>query len=44
MFWRGVKGEDLEERKWFVEEITRKTLDRITRLRGVEKRKGEAER
>lgn len=36
--WRGVEGEDKEERKGFIEEIMWKMLGREVRLRDVEKR------
>lgn len=38
MVWRGVEGEDLEERRWF-EKIIRKALGRIAKLRDVEEKK-----
>lgn len=38
MVWRGVEGEDLEERRWF-EKIVRKALGRIAKLRDVEEKK-----
>lgn len=39
--WRGVEGEDLEERRWF-EKIIRKALGRIAKLRDVEEKKRKA--
>lgn len=41
MVWRGVEGEDLEERRWF-EKIIRKALGRIAKLRDVEEKKRKA--
>lgn len=36
--WRGVEGDDKEERRGFIEEIMWKMLGREVRLRDVEKR------
>lgn len=41
MVWRGMEGEDLEERRWF-EKIIRKALGRIAKLRDVEEKKRKA--
>lgn len=41
MVWRGVEGEDQEERRWF-EKIIRKALGRIAKLRDVEEKKRKA--
>lgn len=41
MVWRGVEGEDLEERRWF-EKIIRKALGRIAKLRDMEEKKRKA--
>lgn len=39
--WRGVEGEDLEERRWF-EKTIKKALGRIAKLRDVEEKKRKA--
>lgn len=44
VIWRGVEGEDEEERLWLVKEIMRRTLRREVEIRGVEERKGEGGR
>lgn len=38
--WRGVDGENEEERLWLVEEILKRTLRREVVIRNVRKRKG----
>lgn len=42
--WRGIIGEDREEKRGYIEKIMRKMLGREVRLRGVEERVGEAGR
>lgn len=42
--WRGMEGEDPEERKKVVKRIIRNELGREIRIRGVEERRGEAGR
>lgn len=39
MIWRGVEGENEEERLWLVKEILRRTLRREVGIRGMEERK-----
>lgn len=38
--WRGVEGEDLEERRGIVEEIMRRSMGRVASMRGVVERRG----
>lgn len=40
VIWRGVEGENEEERLWLVEKILRRTLRREVGIRGVKERKG----
>lgn len=44
VIWRGVEGENEEERLWLVEEILRRTLRREVGIRRVEERKGKGGR
>lgn len=44
VIWRGVEGEDEEQRLWLVEEIVRRTLGKETGIRGVVERRGEGGR
>lgn len=41
--WRGVEGEDLEERRGIVEEIMRRSMGRVASMRGVVERRGRQE-
>lgn len=41
--WRGVEGEDLEERRGIVEEIMRRSMGRVVSMRGVVERRGRQE-
>lgn len=41
--WRGVEGEDLEERRGIVEEIMRRSIGKVASMRGVVERRGRQE-
>lgn len=41
--WRGVEGEDLEERRGIVEQIMRRSMGRVASMRGVVERRGRQE-
>lgn len=43
VIWRGVEGEDLEERRGIVEEIMRRSMGRVASMRGVVERRGRQE-
>lgn len=44
VIWRGVDGENDEERLWLVEEILKRTLRKEVEIRGMRERKGEGGR
>lgn len=44
VIWRGVEGDDEEDRFWLVKEIVKRTLEREAGIRGVVERRGEGGR